>query len=184
LKEALSDRASRVPEVVTAIKELSLRRVTVKQEIDSLERSRAAAAAKPLDGIKDILGYIASKSPEEEQELRLRLRSLVGQLVSRIEVHPFKENQRVNCDIYVYLKPTGSRWILRAADVKQAHIDHPWPLLTANSPEQAEVEAKGPESFVVDPTKPVVKFTRKAPTKAKAKKPSIKAKAKKPSKRR
>ncbi len=142
---------STVPQLTSAIAELRQRRDGVQKEIDSLRQARATAGTNPLGEVHDILAFIASKPAEEQHDLRLRLRSLIGALVEKIEIEPIKEGHFVNCNIYVTGVGTWSRWIRRAADVKPEHFAHPETLMTASSLEELEAGYGGPESFVINP---------------------------------
>ena len=116
-----SESAPSVPQIKSAILELQQRRDGVQKEIDAMRQAQAAAGQKPLDGIRNILGFIESKPVEERQPYRLRLRTLVAQVVGRVTLRPFKRGHRTDADIVIDLKPAGTRTIKSAATLEPKH---------------------------------------------------------------
>ncbi len=106
-----TDAAPDIPQLRSAIAELRQRRNDVQVEIDAMRQTQAAAGQEPLGEFKDILVYIGGKPAEEQHELRLRLRTLIGQMVEGIRLDPFKIGHRSVCHIDMQLKPGGYRRI-------------------------------------------------------------------------
>ncbi len=132
--------SSLASEIIAALADLTQRRTMVQNEIDQMRQAQATVGQDPQGEIKDILGYIESKPEREKHDLRLRLRTLIGQLVERITIDPFKEGHRSDCHIHIALKGGGERPIRFAAHVKAKH--YRWSLDTTGTPEEQEAHDK------------------------------------------
>jgi hypothetical protein len=90
LEKALTTTKQPVPQLLTAISELTAKRDAIRQQVDRMEARRATVEAKPVKAMHDLLKVIDSKPEGERHGLRLKLRGLVASIVDRVEIEPYR----------------------------------------------------------------------------------------------
>jgi hypothetical protein len=99
--------------ILNGIAALEEEKEELKQEIERLKQDEASQQGAPLTEAKSILVYLDQLEGEVLLNARLKLRSLISALVSRIEIDPFQFNgRRVGANIKVFMRSGEVRWEL------------------------------------------------------------------------
>ena len=104
LEAALGDNKQPVPQLLTAITELTAKRDGLRGMIERMNRTGATAKSKPIEAIHDLLSVIEAKPEDERHDLRLKLRGLIADVVEVVEVEPRKDGRRVEVRLTIYWK--------------------------------------------------------------------------------
>jgi hypothetical protein len=104
LENALTESKEPIPQLLTAIAELTTKRDFIRQQIDTMATTKATAKAKPVKAIQDILKVVESKPENEQHGLRLRLRGLVASIVDRVELEPYRNGRQAEARIKLLWK--------------------------------------------------------------------------------
>jgi DNA invertase Pin-like site-specific DNA recombinase len=90
MEKALTGSTQPIPQLLTAISELTAKRDGLRRDIEDKEARKAAIKAKPVKAVHDLLKVIESKPEDERHGLRLKLRGLVASIVDRVEIEPYR----------------------------------------------------------------------------------------------
>jgi hypothetical protein len=135
LEAALGDSKQPVPQLIAAIAEHNAKRDSIKGQIEQLRQRAATITAKPLEAARDILATLARKPEAERHNLRLKLRGLIADIVSRVEIEPYRKGQQTEARIAVWWK--GGLLGIRSTEVDTAlplTTDEIHTLMTTLSP--------------------------------------------------
>jgi septal ring factor EnvC (AmiA/AmiB activator) len=102
LEAALGNSKQPVPQLLTAIAELTTKQNTIKQEIDHLRQHEATATARPLEQFQDILKTLEKRPEAERHDLRLKLRGLIADIVEKVEIEPYRVGRSVEAVLRVF----------------------------------------------------------------------------------
>jgi hypothetical protein len=92
LTDALTAGDESVPQLLTAIKDLTVKQAAIRRQIEASDVSKAVGEQKPFKAMQDVLTTIDQAPESERHDLRLKLRQLVSAVVKEIRVEPYRGN--------------------------------------------------------------------------------------------
>jgi DNA invertase Pin-like site-specific DNA recombinase len=113
LNKGLASADGPVVESLTgAINKLSERRKEVQAEIDACMETKVVLASDPVKSFRSVLAHIEqTKDKQTKHNLRLKLRSIIGQMVAQIIIDPIKDKHRTTAGVAVILRSGKTEFI-------------------------------------------------------------------------
>lgn len=140
LDDAL-DHGKAVVEIMSAIERLKEKRSTITKQIENLKAQNTIGFDDPLKDAQSVIAFLSTKTKREKRKLRLKLQSLLGHVIERIDVFPTKE-KRVKFSTTIELKNGTSIRIDEGVDFSKWHENIP-PRLTIGKPKTVEYVGVG-----------------------------------------
>jgi DNA invertase Pin-like site-specific DNA recombinase len=119
-----SQSAVVVSDVADALTRLGEQLVEADGELAALRQEAEASVSHPLEQTRSVLDALAKKPEAEQHALRLKLRSLVGAIVERIDIRMHKRsNRRVDADVEIRLQSGERRFLVAGRHVASVTED-------------------------------------------------------------
>jgi hypothetical protein len=94
-----------LPALIEGMAQLEARKDDLEAQCEAIKSTKAITKSSPLIQAKDCLSLLAELPTEKQHETRLKLRGIIAQLVSRINIEMFKaSNRRVGAVVEVIMQ--------------------------------------------------------------------------------